>query len=104
MAGGIETVKDLMHADDDSIIFKNDNRKFMLTTKDNPYDPWTQWPEWFAFDYEKGYHSSEYLARIAIISSDMTDEENTAEIERAIEEIIRIDPFDLYTKAYEPDK
>lgn len=29
----------------------------MLTTEDNPFDPFTQYDEWYAFDYEKGYHT-----------------------------------------------
>ncbi len=26
-----------------------------LTTVDNPYDPFTQWDEWYAYDEGKGY-------------------------------------------------
>ena len=78
------------------------NRSYMLTTKDNPYDPWTKWDEWFAFDQEKGYNTCNYLARIAITSLDMTDEENDLEITRAIDEIIGYDFLGIYERAYEP--
>ena len=27
-----------------------ENREFMLTTKDNPYNPWTNYDDWFAYD------------------------------------------------------
>lgn len=74
--------------------------EFVLTTKDNPYDPFTQWDEWYAFDEAKGYCSCGYLSRIANTSPDMPDEWNETEIKRAIEEIIAIDPFNIYTKAY----
>lgn len=77
------------------------NRNFMLTTTDNPYNPYTNWDEWFAFDEAKGYCSSGYLARIAVTSQDMSDEWNEAEIQRAINEIVRIDPFKIYTRVYE---
>ena len=77
-------------------------RDYMLTTRDNPYDPWTHWDEWYAFDQEKGYGTCEYLARIAMTSRDMSDEENDAEITRAIDEIIAMDFLDLYKRAYEP--
>jgi hypothetical protein len=31
-----------------------DGSEYMLTTVDNPYDPWTQWDEWFAWDQSAG--------------------------------------------------
>lgn len=70
----------------------------MITTEDNPYDPFTQFDHWFFFDCEKGYYTCSYLARIARIASAMTDEEQAAEIERAIDEIIRLDFFGIYKK------
>ena len=45
----------------------------MLTTKDNPYDPFTQWDDWYAFDEEQGYCTSGYLARIVKTSNEMAD-------------------------------
>lgn len=69
-----------------------------LTTVDNPFNPLTEFHDWFLFDIEKGYYTSEYLARIARTSDSFTDEENDQEIERAIDEIIRLDPLNLYKK------
>ena len=69
-----------------------------ITTKDNPYDPFNQFNEWFNFDVEKGYNSCAYLDRIAHTSDQLSDEENAEEIERAIDEIIKYDPFDIYRK------
>ena len=61
----------------------------MLTTFDNPFDPFTQFDLWFQFDEEKGYHSCSYLGRIAKTSDSLSDSENDKEIERAIDEIIK---------------
>jgi hypothetical protein len=65
--------------------------EIMLTTIDNPFDPFEQFTSWFLFDVEKGYNTCGYLARIAKLADDMSDEECTIEINRAIEEIISYD-------------
>lgn len=82
----------------------NDERDFMLTTKDNPYNPWTNYDEWYAYDMIKGYNSPSYQARIAVTSDQLSDEENNQIINDAIEDIIRLDKFIGigYTKAYKP--
>lgn len=69
-----------------------------LTTFDNPFNPFDQFDDWYLFDIEKGYCSCGYLDRIARTSSALSEEENLAEIERAIDEIVRIDPFNIYYK------
>lgn len=69
-----------------------------LTTVDNPYDPFTQFNEWYNFDIDKGYNSCAYLDRIAHTSDQLSDEENAREIERAIDEIIKYDFMNNYKK------
>lgn len=73
-------------------------RKCALTTFDNPFNPITDYDRWLQYDIEYGYNSSQYLARIAKTSETLTDYENELEIERAIDEIISNDPFDIYKK------
>lgn len=70
----------------------------MLTTFDNPYDPFEQFDQWFLFDVEKGYNSCDYLARIARTANAFSDEENAQEVERAIDEIIKYDFLNIYKK------
>ena len=70
----------------------------MLTTFDNPFDPFEQFTSWFMFDVEKGYNSCGYLARIAKLADDMSDQEVNDEIERAIDEIIQYDFMNIYKK------
>ena len=76
----------------------------MLTTHDNPYDPFTQFDHWFLYDCEKGYYTSGYLARIVHLTDAMTEEEKNAEIERCIDEIIRLDFLGIYKKVYRNEK
>ena len=73
-------------------------RRCMLTTFDNPYDPFDQFIPWFLFDIEKGYYTCSYLGRIARISDQLSDAENDMEIERAIDEIIKYDFRNIYKK------
>ena len=69
-----------------------------LTTFDNPYNPFDNFRQWFLFDVEKGYNSCGYLARIARTSDALADAENSREIERAIDEIVRLDFTNKYRK------
>ena len=73
----------------------------MLTTIDNPYNPFTQFSKWFMFDTEKGYNSCGYLDRIARLSDELSEEENAAEIERAIDEILKYDFTNMRKKIYD---
>ena len=73
-------------------------RACMLTTVDNPYDPFDQFDSWYQFDMDKGYSSCSYLARIARTSDQLTDQENNEEIEHAINEIIKYDFQNIYRK------
>ena len=75
----------------------------MLTTIDNPFDPFDQFDSWFQFDSDKGYNSCSYLARIARTSDQLSDDENNKEVERAIDEIIRYDFMNIYKKVKRKD-
>lgn len=80
------------------------NNSYMLTTFDNPFDPFEQFTSWFLFDTEKGYNSCSYLARIARTSDQFTEEENDKEVERAIDEIIKYDFRNIYKKVTKKEK
>ena len=74
----------------------------MLTTIDNPYSPFTQFDEWWQFDTSHGYHTLSYLARIAKVSDELSEADYSAEVERAIQEIVDLDPLEVYVKATDP--
>lgn len=73
-------------------------RKCALTTVDNPYNPFEQFTSWLLYDEEKGHHTCAYLGRIARTSSQLTEDENDLEVERAIDEIIKYDFRNIYRK------
>ena len=70
----------------------------MLTTFDNPYDPFDEFVPWFLYDIEKGYYTCSRLARIARSSEDFSVAEDKEETERAIDEIINHDFLNIYKK------
>lgn len=75
----------------------------MLTTWDNPYSPFTQYDQWHAFDSSMGYHTPEYLARIANTSIALSDAQNDKIIDDAINEIVALNILGIYRKVYEKD-
>jgi hypothetical protein len=64
-------------------------RTAMLTTEDNPYDPFTQFNDWYRFDVDKGYDSCGLLSRCCPSSIDLTETESKVAIETAIDEIVK---------------
>ena len=73
-------------------------RQSMLTTLDNPFDPFTQFDEWYDFDESKGYHSCSYLARIAKTSDELSEADEEKAIELAIDEIVKLNVLGIYKK------
>jgi hypothetical protein len=70
----------------------------MLTTLDNPFDPFTQWDDWYAYDEAAGYHTTSFLARIAKTSDELSEADQSLAIEDAIDEIVRENVLGIYRK------
>lgn len=71
-----------------------------LTTADNPYNPFTQWDEWLAYDIAKGHYSFALLGRVARLSNGLSAEDNERATEDAIDEIIAMHPEENYKKVF----
>lgn len=76
---------------------------YMLTTVDNPFNPFTQWDEWYAFDLNEGHHTPSYLARVTRSSNELSDADQAEAIADAIDEIIEYNVNGLYVKIKESD-
>jgi hypothetical protein len=116
--GSIFTEEELKVNEDFFLIEKepklnsNSNAKFMLSTFDNPYDPFTQYNEWLSFDEEKARKENTIscnclLARYveSMIDEskldqldDKYDEYMDNAIEASIDAIIKGDPLAMYCK------
>jgi hypothetical protein len=84
----------------DNEVVNNETANFesMLTTFDNPFDPFDDFVHWMLFDVEKGYNTCSKLARIARSSDEFSTIEEDRERERAIDEIIDYDFLNIYKK------
>lgn len=69
-----------------------------LTTIDNPYDPITDFDNWYLYDEQKGYHTSGYLARLIKDSDDVDPAFMEFQKEQAIDEILTMDQSGFYKK------
>ncbi len=70
----------------------------MLTTTDNPFNPFTQWDEWLAFDTRMGYGTLNYLARVTTTSDSLSPADQAQAIELAIDEIVQMNILGIYEK------
>lgn len=77
----------------------------MLTTKDNPFDPFEQFISWYLFDMEKGYDCCGRLDRILAKNGfsafkGLSQQEMDDATDEAIEEIIDNDVENIYIKTF----
>lgn len=74
------------------------SRSVMLTTIDNPFNPFTDFDNWQKFDESKSYFTCEYLARIAATSDELSEVDEDLAILQAIDEIIKLNVLGIYKK------
>jgi hypothetical protein len=75
----------------------------MLTTVDNPFDPFTQYDEWYRFDTSAGYNSCALLARIVRSSDELSEPDQSAAEEAAIDEIVTVNASGMHKKVSRSD-
>ena len=72
--------------------------RFMLTTIDNPFDPFDDFASWFIYDSEKGYNSCRLLAAVTPFSDAYSEDEKKSIVEFAIDTIVENDFLKIYKK------
>lgn len=61
-----------------------------ITTLDNPFDPFTDFDKWYAYDIQMGYYTCENLGRVVnSLPEALTKEENNYFVNEAIDELIK---------------
>lgn len=76
-------------------------QRYMLTTFDNPYNPFVDFTSWYMLDCENGHNTSSRLARIVNIDDEMTQKEIDEERNRAIDLMLKYDFEGEYFKGTE---
>lgn len=76
----------------------NEPTQYMLTTVDNPFDPFTQFDEWYAWDVKSGYNTSALLGRVAVVSDSLSEPDQALAIQDAIDEIVSENVSGMYRK------
>lgn len=73
---------------------------YMLTTIDNPYDPFTEFAEWNAYDVYLGYNTTAFLARIVRTSDELSEADQARAIDVAIDEIVQENVSGMHKKVF----
>ena len=60
----------------------------MVTTSDNPYDPFTEFREWYQFDVSHGYHTTSLVGRLTLTSDSLSEEDQRVIRESVVDEIV----------------
>ena len=63
-----------------------------VSTTDNPYNPITDFDNWNALDQQLGYNLASLLGRWVDQSSDLSEEDEEAAIEEAVDKIVALNP------------
>lgn len=79
----------------------------MLSTIDNPYDPFDQFDEWYAYDELKARQENRptccsYLARVSMNSDDVSDNEFNRVMNDVIDEIVELNLSGKFIKKTRP--
>lgn len=80
----------------------DDDEDVLLTTVDNPWNPWVSYDEWYAYDSAKGHNTLNLLARITNVSLDLPDSARDFAIRQAMKEIVDLNVSGMHTVAHRP--
>ena len=76
-------------------------KDMLLTTVDNPFNPFTHFDEWKRWDEDHGYYTCGLLAREAKLSDELSDVDQALEINRAINFIVKENVSGMHRKIFE---
>ena len=69
------------------------SREVVLTSFDNPYDPFDEFSQWLSWDTQARHGSLEILDRLSVASSTLSDAIQNDDVEDAIDYMVANDIF-----------
>lgn len=72
--------------------------KAMLTTVDNPHNPFDNFRAWYCWDVSAGYYSGNVLAKVVATSYELSEEQQNQANTDAIDEIVKENVTGKYKK------
>lgn len=87
------------HKSNDNQTVQNES---MLSTYDNPYNPFLDFKAWYFFDVSRGYNTLALLDRIVITSDVLSPADQELAEEMAIDEIIFENISGAHIKVVQP--
>lgn len=72
--------------------------KAMLTTIDNPHNPFDNFRAWYTWDISAGYYSTALLAKIITTSDELSEQQQNEANTLAIDEIVKENVTGMYKK------
>lgn len=77
--------------------------KVLISTIDNPFNPFLDFDNWYAEDIRLGHDTSGLMQRLFVDYPDMSDRDNAIEYARVVRELFQLDPGELYILVKRPD-
>ena len=68
----------------------------LITTIDNPFSPYTQWDEWYAYDEQRGYCTCGLVAMFVETTNELGEQHETLNVYDAYRRIKNVDLMNLY--------
>jgi hypothetical protein len=75
----------------------------LLTTFDNPFNPFVDFKKWYLYDCEKEHNTSSRIARLMETNYEMTEKEIDEEEDRVMDFILKYDLEGKYFKGTEEE-
>ena len=71
----------------------------MLSLISNPFNPFTEFADWYRFDHREGFDTAGLLARVVSTSNEISEADQELAVEQAVDSILNNPSFaGLYKK------
>lgn len=77
-----------------------DDKDYLLSTEDNPFDPHTQYEQWYDYDEQKGHCTCGLIARLAHSSIELGIEDDAIAYDDACDRILGLNLPNNFIKVY----